>query len=488
MRRTSAKTRPEVAVTDLVNARLGIYSRASDDSDETETSVTAQEGYGERWAAKHGITQVEKYTDNDRSASWFATKDRTDFERLLADIAAGKLHIVWFWTISRSQRNLAVYVQLRDLCRRMNVRIVVKNRLYDLNDPADLRALGAGAVEAEVQSVEISENVRLGLDLVATQGRPHGPATFGFKRIYDERGKYVTQVPHEEQAPIVREIIERIAKGEHVAKLERDFDERGIPTPKGGKKWSRSVITSIASNPAYVGVRVHRGQELKHPEPCWTPLVDEETFYAAQAVLTAPGRKTTKPGRARHLLSYLALCECGEKLQCYWYKAGGRSYGCRKYHAAILADDLDDYVRLVIDEYLARPEVKTFLAQANADDSAVVLARTEAKRLRNELEQTRRAREAGSLDLDEYLRFKASLTQRIEAAEARAEAAAIPPILRVDSVDWADIPIARQTIALLAEIRLKSAGKGGKRLPVSDRVEWKWLIGPDATQIDGVSG
>lgn len=479
----------------LEGKRLGIYTRASSDEKDEKGSVTAQGGYGERWGLKHGCTIADdaRYSDNDKSASWYATKARTDFQRLLADIAAGKLDLIWFWAVSRSQRDLSVYVTLRDLCRRQGVGWVVKNRVYDLSDPSDLKSLGIDAVTAEVQSVEISENVRAGMDLAAQLGKPHGPTTYGYRRIYSDRGVYVTQVPHDVHADVVREIIMRVSQGEPIARLSRDFEARGVPAPLGGARWSRSVLTRIASNPAYIGRRVYQGQVIDHPEPCWTPLVDDETFYRAQSVLKAPGRKTTKPGRAVHLCSYIIRCECGEWLAAktdtrVHHRQGGasdspghRMYACLRRCSAVGADELDDFVRAVIDEYMTRPYVREFLAAVHADDSEVVQARGEAARLRVELEENKQAREAGRLDLGEYLRFKESLSVRIADAESRAEQASLPPVLRAGVVDWSDIAVARQIVGFLADIRLKPVGKGRRGVPVWERIDWKWLIGPDAT-------
>jgi DNA invertase Pin-like site-specific DNA recombinase len=75
--------------TDLTGARLALYGRASDDHRGAETSVTAQLDFGERWARSRGCTIVDRYCDNDLSASHYATKEREDFKRLVADVDAG---------------------------------------------------------------------------------------------------------------------------------------------------------------------------------------------------------------------------------------------------------------------------------------------------------------------------------------------------------------------------------------------------------------
>jgi site-specific DNA recombinase len=484
---------PTWSPSDLSGARLGIYTRASDDDEGTETSVTAQGRYGERWAASQGITDITKYCDNDLSASPFATKPREDFERLLADIAAGKLDLLWFWTLNRQQRRLDVYVQLRDLCRAVGVGWVIKKRVYDLNDPADLRALGNDAVNGEVFSLELSENVRLGTELAASQGKPHGPLTYGYRRIYDDRGRYVEQLPAEPQAAVVREIITRVSRGEPLIRLERDLTERGIPSPKGGTRWHRSVIRRIASNKAYIGIRVHevgRSGEYTETPHAWGGLVDEDVFWRAQAALSQPRRTNTKPGRAEHLLSYIVRCECGEPVSAKVDRKrvrkaqaaeGRRMYACIRRCSGIGADELDDFVKAVVGGYLARDDVAAFFAAARANDAAAGAARAEVARLRVDLEAWRQMAESGEADPVTAARTIKGLNAKIKEAEQRAEDAATSPALRLGAVDWNDLAVARAFVAEVAEVTLHPAGKGRRHVPMDKRVTWRWLIGPDAS-------
>lgn len=485
---------PSWSASNLVSARLGIYTRASDDQEETKTSTDAQAGRGESWAEEVGAVVVERYCDNDKSASWYAKKARTDFDRLLKDIAAGKLDLVWFWTLSRSQRRLDVYAALRDLCRANGVGWVIKNRLYDLNDSSDLRSLGIDAVNGEIQSLEISENVKLGLELAATKGKPHSHTTYGYRRIYENK-KYKTQVPEEPQAGVVREIITRISNGDPISRIVSDFQARKIPSPSGNPKWARSTVRGIATNLAYIGTRVHEpvdrekrktGERTETPN-CWPAISDaenfEETFYRAKAILDSPERKTRRPGREfKHLLSHIARCdECGERLPAKFDKRPTnprRTYTCPVRHVNISADDLDNFVRAAINAYLARPDVQDALAQGQSDDIEVIAARAEAAKLRGELEENRQAREAGLLTLAEYLRFKEALSVRISAAESRVEVAATPPILRSGPVEWDDLAIARQVVVEVVDIRVHPVGKGCWNTPIEERVTITPLIGP----------
>ncbi|MDG4829080.1 recombinase family protein [Solwaraspora sp. WMMD1047] len=64
----------------------------------------------------------------------------------------------------------------------------------------------------------------------------------------------LAQVIQEEHAEVIREAARRVASGEACYSIAQDFNARGIPTPRGGKKgWSLSQIGRMLQNPG-----VHR--------------------------------------------------------------------------------------------------------------------------------------------------------------------------------------------------------------------------------------
>ncbi|HEU5029043.1 MAG TPA: recombinase family protein [Spirillospora sp.] len=486
------------SASELVGMRVGIYARASDDAEDTETSVDAQNGRGKKWADSVGAEVVARYCDNDLSASRYATKERPDFNRLIKDVEAGHLDIVWFWTLSRAQRKMAVYAHFRDLCAERGVAWVIKRRLYDLNDSADRRVLNSEAGNAEALSDEISENVKLGLELAASRGRPHGPVIFGYRREYDNRRRYVGQFPddenqrspfppHEEynSAAIVREIFRRLADSDPKHAIKRDLERRGIPNPSGGKVWHVPTITGIAKNPAYLGKRVYRGEILDIPTPDnWIPVLRTEaevaTFYAAQTVLNSPERKNMKPTRAKHLVSFIAECDrCDRTMGTDTSKNPSR-YICRDRHLNIIEADLDRYVRTYVDAYLAREDVRQFILAGKSDDPRLLRLRAEAERLRNQLEEYRQLAESGQIDPPDYARISQKLKANISEKEREAEEATVPPILRGLRVEWDDIAKARQAVAALVSIRVLPCGRGKARTPENLGVKITPKLGPDA--------
>src|SRR4051812_22635101 len=167
------------------DVRAGRYQRASQDKKEQGKSVGDQGKLNVAEIGRYGWTCPvgASFTDNDLSASRHATKERPDFERLMDAIRKGKFDVLVVWEISRNQRDLAVFVQIRDLCTEVGMYFwLVGGVLYDLRDKNDRMMLGFQAVQAEWLADSIRDNVKRGIDGAAADGRPHGKVTYGYRR------------------------------------------------------------------------------------------------------------------------------------------------------------------------------------------------------------------------------------------------------------------------------------------------------------------
>ncbi|HEY3004206.1 MAG TPA: recombinase family protein, partial [Kribbellaceae bacterium] len=311
---------------------------------------------------------------------------------------------------------------------------------------------------------------------------------------------------------VVREIFRRIAAGDSYSSIIRDLNARRVPTagtllmerngghrpgrpnkdPSMPLRWTLSGIKVIASNPAYIGKRIYQGEVLDDVEAKWPPLVDEDVFWAVQKRLDSPGAK--RWGRAKYLLSYLAKCAvCGGWLNYttnkptpgYGYQPVGTYICAANFCTAITQKALDDHVERVMIAWLSDPEV--FADLTKVDDSAIAAqARAEANQLRVDLEDWRRQAEAGDVTAATFARVEKDRLTRIGEAEQRAQSATVPSVLvgnigPAAAARWAklDLPVKRQIITAVADIRLAPVGQGF-RVPVADRVVWRTRLGPVA--------
>src|SRR4051794_7474807 len=92
------------ALRDIAPTRTGLYARISDDHEGDELGVRRQDKLGRELAARLGWPVVDTYVDDDVSA-FKRTKRRKHFERLKADIRAGRIDSIIAYNPDRLTRD-----------------------------------------------------------------------------------------------------------------------------------------------------------------------------------------------------------------------------------------------------------------------------------------------------------------------------------------------------------------------------------------------
>jgi hypothetical protein len=147
-----------------------------------------------------------------------------------------ELDVVMLWEASRGDRTLGTWVAFLDRCRDLGVRIfdTSRGKMLDPQDARDYRGLAEDGVDAAYEADKISMRTSRGLQTAAQEGRPTSMVTYGYERVYHDRtGAFVAQREHPVHGPIVREIVQRLGKGEALTAVARDLTGRGVPTPEG---------------------------------------------------------------------------------------------------------------------------------------------------------------------------------------------------------------------------------------------------------------
>ena len=175
------------------------------------------------------------------------------------------------------------------------------------------------------------------------RGQPgSGPAPTGLRHRKGEGWSV-----DERWAPVIRSIFARCIDGVPLQGISDALNAEGVSPPRG-KGWNFTFVCKVLRNPAYKG-ELH--QKLQGVDYTLTvpPLVDEETWDAAQAALSA---RRWVPIRERYaveaLCRTLARCgTCDRRMYVQGGGAGGRAkytrYVCpvckgAPYHRADLVD------------------------------------------------------------------------------------------------------------------------------------------------------
>ncbi len=388
---------------------------------------------------------VDEFTDK-VGASRQSTKVRKEWPDLLALLAGGGVDVVVTTEPSRMERNLELWVPFVNRCKEAGV-LIHLSRGDERLDPRKIshwdRLIDAGK-RAQIETDMLSERVVDGVNTAAIAGGFHGDAPYGYERIQVgfrevQSGDRMVKKPayeqreHPDHGPIVVDILERLHRREAISVIVARLDREGIPGPQGGR-WDRHTIRKMAFNVAYLGLRRHHDKVYPGTWPALAGLT-EETFYGAQAVLSDPARKTTRPGRLKWLLSYLAVAPCGALMQ---YRAGrdGRvnRYACTDDGCTTIpAKHTDEYVTQAVIKRVSQPDARAVLVPV-VDGSAHQAAEQEAAKLRERLKKAVASFSSGGIEIEDLEDIERDLKPKIEDAEKRA----IPPATSLPVLELLD--------------------------------------------------
>lgn len=447
---TTASITHVVTSDNSVPLRALIYDRVSDDPSGSGRSVASQDVENRAFCERQGWSIVDTIQDNDLSASAWATKERPGFNEVARRMAAGEFDVLVCWENSRAQRDLEVYLRLRNLCQRHGVLWAYSGRVYDLDRTDDRFTTGLDALLSEREAGHTRDRILRGIRTQAALGAPHGTVPYGYRRDYHPVTRaLVSQVPDQETAPIVQEIAERIISGDTVYTVVQDLNRRGVITPQGRKDrdrgveaeragWTSSKLRRLMSSSSIMGYRTHKGAVAS--VQAWEPLVSPQDFALVQSILADPKRAVHHRGVAvKYLLSGIAECgRCGAYLRPMMnrgrpsYACGGREENLGKGHVTCLRAPLN---ALVIARVVGRLSDPGFLEQLTRpqENHDVTAALREVKALRAQLadvvEQVRHRRMTPTLAGE----IEAGILADIEAAQRRA----VPSWVPLEVVDMA---------------------------------------------------
>lgn len=263
------------------------------------------------------IAPEHHYTDNNRSASQFATRERERWLELLAFVRSGGASHVLVWLWDRAFRTTEAASELLSAAREGGALLVQTAGSYTVADPSnpdDILRLKLAGLLAEYEVAKMSIRQRRSKAQAAADGKPHGGRrAFGYEDGY-------TAV-RESEAVYVREVASRLLAGESLRACAQFLNDQGVPLPSGGTKWTGPNLGQLIRRPLLAGLRVSGkdadGQAIVVGEATWPGIIDVPTHEALVGLLTDPERRTNKGTNDRvYLLTNLGTCaECGQILR-----------------------------------------------------------------------------------------------------------------------------------------------------------------------------
>lgn len=482
--------------------RAIIYTRVSSDQTGEFRSVESQEAECRAVCARKGWEVVDVLRDNDLGASRWSAKSRPEYKKLADMLGSDDVQVLVTWEASRAQRDLAAYVALRDLCAERDVFWCYSGRTFDLSKGDDRFTTGLDALLAEREADMIRDRVLRGKKAAALKGLPGGRPAWGYKREFDPiSGRTTGWIKDPEEEQIVTEVFTRVLAGESVWAIVRDFENRGIESPKlqknARKEWNPQSLRRTISSPSYAGWRTHQGKPViddkgQRVKGNWPPYITPEQHERILAIFSDPARRVTshRGVEPKWLLSGVIKCGvCGEGMRYFnppsnpgpsaRYRCGGR-----KMCTSRRADAVELLVTETVLNRLERPDAATLFSKSG--DADITKALEKADTLRKRLAAFVESAANGEVSPGALAAIEKRLRPQIEEAETKARAEIATPLvgklMGPDTRDkWEQFSLIekRTVIRTLLFVKVNKAKFGNNYRFDSRDIEIEWLVGDD---------
>lgn len=331
-----------------ITKRCAVYARVSTDmqAESLENQVEYATEYIRRLGEDFRIDESCVYTDFDMSGYYTRFIQRPAIQQALHDAQEHRYEVIVFKEISRISRDQAEHIEIVSRFSQYGVRIIAINDNMDSDRPETLDLLGIHSVMAEMESKRISSRVSTGKKSLARRGFWSGEAPIGYV-LNSETRRLDPDLTFAEIPKLIFKLFVDDKMG--TFKIAEYLNNRKLLT-KNGRLWSRVTVNRVLKNPAYAGDLVygrtrntlkrifdddgyHKVQgRMEIPKEDWVvipgchpPLVDRQTFEAAQRIFRQ--RASQNPRRTRHPLSGILQCgSCSSGMVCQSRRQNGVAY------------------------------------------------------------------------------------------------------------------------------------------------------------------
>jgi DNA invertase Pin-like site-specific DNA recombinase len=239
--------------------RAAVYCRkSSEEGLHLEfSSIDAQHEGGLAYIASQRsegwVPVAEKYIDGGWSGG---SLERPALQRLLADIAAGRIDRIVVSKIDRLTRSLRDFGKLIDLFEKHNVGFVATTQNFATSNALGRLSLHILLSFAEFEREIAGERIRDKIRLSKQRGRwTGGPVPFGYRPV-DRRLVIV-----EPEAEIVARVFRRFAQTGSVTLILRELQKAGVT--RRGKSFDKAALYAMLKNEVYHGRVTHRGEAFQ---------------------------------------------------------------------------------------------------------------------------------------------------------------------------------------------------------------------------------
>lgn len=284
---------------------IGVYVRVSSEMQRDNYSVGAQKDKGKTFA----LLMKDSYEIYDETKSGSTISERPEFTRMLADILAGKVTIVWAIEFSRLSRNIEDALYIRKVLVEHSVRLFIADTELDISTPEAVLNYNMKSSIAEYERSMIIQRVQRAKRKQKDSGEFVHSAILGYTSKFSEKGDRIWSIDESESA-IVRMIFSMYSAGQSLIKIANYLNDNGFKT-KRGKQYAANSISKILTHPEYFGKTKDADGQLIDSK-VYMPIVDAKYLPLVAEAKIARAKTSDKFRESKNALSNILKCKrCG---------------------------------------------------------------------------------------------------------------------------------------------------------------------------------
>lgn len=325
--------------------RCAIYTRKSTeenlnlDFNSLDAQREAGEAYITSQKSENWVCLDDRYDDGGFSGG---TTDRPAFQRLMSDVAEGKVDCIVVYKIDRLSRSLMDFAKIMETLDAKGVSVVSVTQQFNTTSSMGRLTLNILLSFAQFEREIISERTRDKIAAARRKGKwTGGPPVLGYDRVRDSRGTRI--VVNKDEAERVHAIYRMYLNEGSLLPTINSLRVLGWKTKqyetakgkwRGGAEFDKSTLQKLLTNVVYLGKVTYKGEihEGEHDA-----IVDEDLFARVQGLLRRNRNSGGKHSRNKHgaLLKGLVRCKaCGCAMSHHFATRGNTRY---RYYVCIRA-------------------------------------------------------------------------------------------------------------------------------------------------------
>lgn len=283
-------------------------------------------------------------------------EDRTEIQKVLKEIKAGKCKRIVVMAIDRLSRNKVDSAYIEDVLIEYNIELITPSKSYNWSNESDLMLSDFDQLLARQEYRMIKKRMALGKKASAEKGKlTSGEPPLGY--VMDKNKKKV--VIDQERAKAYRWLVDEYLTGNYSTHtLSYEFNKRF--TGNRGAKANNARIHKILKNKFYLGYVKYKGEWYKGEHE---PLIEEEEYNKILELLAGKSKIPRRKGYKK-IKNTTGICKCAlcghtmsvttdnnrNYLRCWYVDTEGNRCKNKRVSEELIIKELDKRIMAEISE------------------------------------------------------------------------------------------------------------------------------------------